>query len=129
MKKYKEEKILTLAKLCITILLLVQPFFDIIKTSKIQDIQIFGFSFFEIFNIIMVAILGFFSILHSQHKKKIFMFSLFGVLFLIYFGLHCYNMILFNNDIYSKHTLNFLVEFYYLYKTFVNPFILMLSLY
>lgn len=129
LKKIDNKKVLNLTKVCITALLLAQPIFDIIKTSSIHDIQIFGFSFFEIYNIILVFFLGFLAIFQSQHKKRFVRYLIFGVIFLIYFILHCYNMTLFNNEVYSEQTTNFLVEFYYLYKTFINPLILMMSLY
>ena len=116
-------------EILVGVLFLAQPIFDIIKNSVIHDIQIFGFSFFAIFNIILVCILAFLAVFLGDSRKKMFRFSLLGFLFLIYFGLHCYNMTLFNNDVYPQHSLNFLTEFYYLYKTFVNPIILILSLY
>lgn len=129
LKKLDNNKVMNLTKICVTALLLAQPIFDIIKTSKIHDIQIFGFSFFEIFNIILIFFLGILAIHQSQQKKRFIRYLIFGIIFLIYFALHCYNMTLFNNDVYPAHTTNFLVEFYYLYKTFINPLILMMSLY
>lgn len=130
LKKYNDKKeLLKITKIIISVLLLAQPIFDIIKTRVIHDIQIFGFSFFEIFNIAVIFILGFLAIVLSENKKKLHKYIIFGILFVIYFGLHCYNMTLFNNNVYPKHTTNFLVEFYYIYKTFINPLILMISLY
>ena len=129
LKKLDNNKVMNLTKICVTALLLAQPIFDIIKTSKIHDIQIFGFSFFEIFNIMLIFFLGILAIHQSQQKKRFIRYLIFGIIFLIYFALHCYNMTLFNNDVYPAHTTNFLVEFYYLYKTFINPLILMMSLY
>lgn len=127
--KIDNKKLMNLTKVCITILLLAQPIFDIIKASEIHDIQIFGFSFFEVFNIVMIFLLGVFAILQSQRKKRFWRYVLFGIIYLLYFILHCYNMTLFNNEVYPEHTLNFMVEFYYLYKTFINPLILTMSLY
>ena len=69
LKKLDNNKVMNLTKICVTALLLAQPIFDIIKTSKIHDIQIFGFSFFEIYNIILVFFLGFLAVFQSQHKK------------------------------------------------------------
>ncbi|MGN1311394.1 MAG: O-antigen ligase family protein [Bacilli bacterium] len=129
LKKINNKKIMNLTKICITTLLLAQPIFDIIKASEIHDIQIFGLSFFEIFNIVLVFFLGLLAIFQSQQKKRFIRYLIFGIIFLIYFVLHCYNMTLFNNEVYPNHTLNFFVEFYYLYKTFINPLILMMSLY
>lgn len=129
LKKVDDKKIIKLTKISITVLLLAQPIFDIIKTSKIHDIQILGFSFFELFNIVIIFALGIFAILQTQRKKRFWKYFMFGIIFLIYFILHCYNMSLFNNEVYPEQSLNFMVEFYYLYKTFINPLILMMSLY
>lgn len=129
LKKINNNKLIKLTQICITILLLAQPVFDIIKTSRIHDIQIFGFSFFEIFNIILIFFLGVLAIIQSQTKKRLIRYFILVIIFFIYFVLHCYNMTIFNDEIYPNHTTNFLVEFYYLYKTFINPLILMMSLY
>lgn len=129
LKKIDKTKIVNISKVVVTILLLIQPIFDVIRASNIHDIQIFGFSLLEIVNIILVFVLGCLSILCGDSKKRFFRYFIFALLFIIYFVVHCYNMTLFDENIYPNHTLNFAKEFYYLYKTFINPLILMMSLY
>ena len=129
MKKNKRENLVKMTKIFVTILLISQPLFDIIKTKVVHDVQIFGLSFFEIFNIILIIVLVLLSIIQGDKKKIFTRIILFGLLFLLYFVLHYYNMTLFNNEVYSAQDANIFIEFYYIYKTFINPLILMMSLY
>lgn len=129
MKENENNGLNKLTKIVVAILLIAQPVFDIIKTSLVHDIQMFGLSFFEMFNIILVAAIGIIAIIQSDRKKIISRLLILGGIFVVYFGLHFYNMSLFNNDVYPNQNSNILVEFYYIYKTFINPIVLMISLY
>ncbi len=65
LKKIDKAKVVNISKVVVTILLLIQPIFDVIRASSVHDIQIFGFSLLEIVNIILVFVLGCLSILCS----------------------------------------------------------------
>ena len=46
-----KDKLLTINKVLITVLILIQPIVDIIKVNVVKDIQFLGFSLFEFINI------------------------------------------------------------------------------
>lgn len=129
MKNSVNDVLIKITKVIITILLISQPIFDIIKTKIVHDIQIFGLSFFEMFNIVLIMVLAIISIIYGNRKIIITRLICLGIIFITYFGFHYYNMTLFNNEVYSYQSTNAFVEIYYIYKTFINPLILMMSLY
>lgn len=124
-----KKQLLKIDKILIIMLILIQPFVDMIKTNIVNDIQIFGFSLFEAINIGLVMVASIIAFICNSQKKKFYKYIIFIILFCIYFALHCYNMTLFNNNVYPEQTSSFIVEFYYIYRTFINPLILLLLLY
>lgn len=123
-----KDKLLKLDKILITILILIQPFIDVIKNNIVNDIQILGFSLFEFINIFLIFLCLGIVIYCSDNKKKYLKYIVYIIAFGIYFIFHCYNISEFNQSVYSKQYINYFVEFYYIYRTFVNPLMLILLL-
>lgn len=113
----------------LAILFLAQPFIVMFQSNIMRDIQLFGFSVFEFFNIILVLISLGLCIYTYPDKRKFIKFIPYVVLLGVYTLLHGWNIYQFNQDIYSLQTPNFLVESYYIFRTFVVPLLLLFDLY
>ena len=122
-------KLVKINHLIITCMILSQPFIVMFQATIVRDIQLFGFSIFEFFNIALVTISMFLSI-YTFPKKHVFLkyipyVLLCGAYFLLH-GIHIYR---FNQSIYSLQSPNFLVETYYIVRTFMVPILLLFDIY
>ncbi len=123
------KKLVKLNHLLIGIFFIIQPFIIMFQTTIIRDIQLFGISIFEGFNIAIVCASACLSILTYPNKKKFLKFIPYILalgIYLVFHGLHIYE---FRGEYYSAQTPSFFVETYYICRTFVLPLILIFSIY
>ena len=116
-------------KRLVAFLILVQPFIVMFQAMVVRDIQLFGFSVFEFFNIFAVFISMIICIYTYSDKRAFLKFIPYVLLLGIYTILHGWNIYQFNHEIYSLQTPNFLVESYYLLRTFFVPMLLIFDIY
>lgn len=114
-------------KILLAILILWQPFLDMLRNTELINIEILGLSLLELTNIFLVIGIMIIVILKKE-KRGLLKYLGFFVLIFIYLILHYYNTTLFNLDVYNKQVPNFLVESYHIFITFLLPLILLFSL-
>lgn len=125
----EKEKLLKLNHYLIALLFLAQPFIVMFQATIVRDIQFLGFSVFEFFNIILALISMGLCIYTSPQKKKFMKFIPYVILLGIYTLLHGWNIYQFNQGVYSYQEPNFLIESYYIFRTFVVPLLLLFNVY
>lgn len=116
-------------KRLLALLILAQPFIVMFQAMIVRDIQLFGFSVFEFFNIFAVFISMMICICTHPNKKVFLKFIPYVFLLGIYTLLHGWNIYQFDQGIYSLQSPNFLVESYYILRTFVVPLLLLFDIY
>ena len=124
-----KEKLREINKYLIVLLILVQPFINIIQACIVRDVQVFGFSLFEMINVILIGFSTILTIYLYDDKKKFIKYIPYIILLGIYFILHYYNTTLFNLDAYSKQKPSLIIETYYLGKLFILPLMLIFNVY
>ena len=116
-------------KWLLVILILLQPIVDIIKNVVIHDIQILGFSLFEMINIVLVLASLIITIYLYKDKNKFIKYILILGLFILYSIFHYINILKFDSNLYENYNPNYLVETYYLFRTFMISLILIINIY
>ena len=124
-----KERLATINKWLIVALVILQPIFDMIRKNIVHDIQIVGVSLFEIVNIILIILSIGISIYLYRNKKHFKKFLLIVPLFLIYCIIHYINISNFNLSVYENASPNFFIETYYLFRMFMVPLLLLISIY
>ncbi len=123
------KKITQINHILIEILVITQLFIVMFQANIMRDVQLFGLSIFEGFNIILSLVsLGITVFVHS--KKRVFIkYIPYVVVLGIYLLLHSYNTYQFNQEVYAAQTPNFLTETYYIFRIFLVPIILLFNIY
>ena len=110
-------------------LLILQPFIVMFQATIVRDVQLFGLSIFEGFNII-VACASVCLTVYTHPEKKVFIkYAPYVFALGAYLLLHGYHIYQFNVEVYSAQTPNFLVETYYIFRTFIVPLLLIFNIY
>lgn len=120
----KKDKII---KWCITTLLILLPFLDMLRTTNIRHFEILGISIIEIFNILLIGT-AFILTLFKCNKKELFGVTCYLVLIAIYVVLHYNHIINFDKSIFPKADFNFLTETFYIGRVYVLPLALLFVL-
>ena len=113
----------------IAVLLIAQPFITMFQANIVRDIQFLGLSIFEVFNILVVGISVCITIYTFKEKKKFIKYIPYLLALGIYIVLHGMNIYVFNNEVYSLQQPSFLIETYYIVRTFIVPIMLLFSVY
>lgn len=124
-----EKKLAKLNHILIAILIIAQPFIVMFQAMVVRDIQIFGISAFESFNILVGASTVLLTIITHPNKKKFIKYIPYCFMlgaYLVAHGLHIYQ---FDQSVYSLQNPSFLVETYYIVRTFIVPLMLIFSVY
>lgn len=116
-----------LLKILVVILLLNLPILDILRATSFKDVEVFGFALIELVNIILIGI-SFIITLTKCNKKNILFLGLYFGLLIMYLGMHYFNMIQFDTNIYSKTEFNLFRETFYILRAYVLPVILLFVL-
>ena len=125
----EKEQLKKVNHILIAVLFIAQPCITMFQATVVRDIQFLGISVFESFNIIIAGISVLLTI-YTFDKKKYFIKYIPYVLALgIYLILHGMNIYAFNNAIYTFQEPSFLVETYYIVRTFIVPLMLLFTLY
>ena len=131
MKKNTTDKII---KCSITLVFILLPFIDILRTTRVKDIEIFNIAVIEFINIALILI-SFMASLYKRYESKekiklksIIFVSIYLLILGIYLVLHCINIFKFDINIYGKAKFSFLIELYYIFRVYILPLILIITL-
>lgn len=122
-----EKKLIRWNHILIGILVLAQPFIIMFQSMIVRDVQLFGLSVFEGFNIILSVISLGITVYTGENKKRFIKYIPYVLLLGTYLILHGYNIYQFNNSVYPAQSPSFLVESYYIFRTFLVPLLLMFN--
>lgn len=122
-------KLIKINHLLIGILIILQPIINMFQTIVVRDVQLFGFSVFEVFNIFVIIISVCLSIYTHSNKKAFIKFVPYVLALGIYVFLHGYNIYQFDGKVYSLQEPSFFVESYYIFRTFIVPLLLIFAIY
>lgn len=125
----KKANLIKINKRLITCLILAQPFIVMFQATVVRDVQLFGFSVFEFFNIISACVAMVLSVITSTNKKQFIKYIGFILLLGIYTIMHGWNLYQFDHSIYTLQQPNFVVESYYIFRTFIIPLLLIFDIY
>lgn len=120
----KKDKII---KYSISILLILLPFLDMIRTTNVRHFEVFGISIVEIFNIILIG-LAFVMTIIKCNKKQIIGVMFYLLLVMIYVFLHYKHIITFDKNIFPKADFNFATETFYIGRVYLLPIALLFVL-
>lgn len=115
-------------KITITILLIILPLMDVLRITPLKNIEILGISFVEFFNLFLICIAFFLTILKVKFKKiKPLVF--YTIIFIIYLVLHSLNILKFDATLLPNSNINIIREIFYLFRVFYTPILLFFTLY
>lgn len=115
-------------KICMTTLLLILPFLDILRVTPLKNVEIFGISCVEIFNIFLVMIALFLTFLKVK-KKKFKLLYTYIIIFFLYLVFHSLNILKFNANLLPLSNINVLRESFYLFRVYFLPILVLFILY
>lgn len=116
----------------VSFLILVQPFLDIYKSLVQNKMEFFGISIIEIINMLCIGGIVLITIILNRkklNKKNIMILSITIIAYLIYIGLHIWNLLKFNTSLFPNNNINAFVEGYYIFRALLEPLILILCVY
>lgn len=106
---------------------LFQPLVSIYRTFWGDNLKIFGFSLFEMINIVFIIGLWIYTALKLKNKKVLYI-----ILYFIGLGIYCFahyfNMSKFNTDIFERSMYGLIQESYYIFRVYGLPILLLFSL-
>lgn len=120
----KKDKII---KTSITILLILLPFLDMLRTTNIRHFEVFGISIIEVFNIILIGVAFILTLTKCSKKQLLFVFS-YLILVGIYIYLHYKHIITFDKSIFPRANFSFVTETYYIGRVYLLPLALLFIL-
>lgn len=116
-------------KYSIFILFIMLPIIDCIRRTSIKDIDIFGFSIIELFNIVIIGYTLILTILNlKENRKQIIPLMIYTIILLAYLCLHNLNILSFNTSVYPSSNINIITESYYIIRTYYMPVLLLFIL-
>lgn len=120
-KKIKAENIIYL-------FFILQPLISIYRTFFGDNLKLFGFSFFEMFNIFFIIGLWFY-VFYTTKNKKMFYIIPYFILMGIYCVFHYYNISHFNTEIIDRSIYGIIQESYYIFRVYGLPVLLLFCLF
>lgn len=122
MKKNSKNKD-SIIKILVTIVFILLPIIDILRSTNIKDIELFGFAIIELVNIILIGLSFIISL--TKFSKKDFKHLLIGTaIFLVYVFFHIKNIYKFDSSILVESNINGMIELYYILRVYILPFFL-----
>lgn len=114
-------------KYSISLVFILLPLIDIIRGTDLKDIEIFNIALIEFVNIFLISLAFITSIIKNKFnfKKGTILYVIFLGIYLVLHCLHIYN---FNTSIYEKANPNFFVELYYIFRVYMLPLMLIITL-
>ncbi|MBE5956000.1 MAG: hypothetical protein E7253_06065 [Lachnospiraceae bacterium] len=124
-----ESKVKKINHVLISLLILAQPFIIMFQANIVRDVQFLGLSVFEGFNILLSVVSLCLTIYTYNNKRMFLKYVPYVVILAAYILAHGYNIYQFNNSVYEAQSPSFLVETYYIFRTFFVPLLLMFNVY
>ena len=121
----KKDKII---KYLITIMFLLLPIIDMLRTTSVEDIEIFNISIIELINLLLIGISFIFTIPKIK-KKHLKYLSIYFLIILVYTFFHIINTYNFDISLLSGASHNYIVELYYIVRVYILPLLLMIILF
>jgi len=109
----------------ILVLFIMLPIIDCLRRTPLKDIDLFGFSIIEIFNIIIIGYTLILTIINMKNKKELYPLAIYTFILLIYVCLHNLNILNFNSSIHPKSDINIITETYYIIRVYYMPVLLL----
>lgn len=123
------QRIIKINQILIGFFVIAQIFIVMFQATIVRDVQFFGLSVFEGFNIIISLISMCLTIYACSEKKNFLKYIPYAIVLGVYFVLHGYHIYQFNEAVYMAQEPSFLVESYYIFRTFVVPLLLIFNIY
>ena len=123
------ENIRKLNKFLILLFILLQPELDMIRQLFGANFEIFGFSLLELINILLIGLIFIFTIITYPKKEKLLKWIWLIIPYILYFIIHYYNITKFNNSVFPEQYVSIVTEFYYLFRVFILPLVLVFCIY
>lgn len=114
-------------KYAVSLVFLLLPLIDIIRITELKDVEIFNISIIELVNIFLISIGFIFTFIKNKFKINKYVI-VYVILLAIYLVLHCFHIYNFNINIYDKANPNFFVELYYIFRVYMLPLLLIITL-
>ena len=120
----KRDKVI---KIVITVLLLLLPFLDMLRTTNIRNFEILGISIIEIWNILLIGVAFLLTLFKCKWKELLFVFGYLIVLG-IYIVFHFKHIITFDTSLFPRADFNFVTETFYIGRVYILPLALLFVL-
>lgn len=124
-----KNKLRKLNYILIGAIIIFQPFIVMFQAMIVRDVQLFGLSVFEFFNIITMMVSFGITVYLYEDKRKFLKFVPYILILGVYMILHGLHIYQFDNEVYPLQTPNFFVESYYIFRTFIVPLLLIFNIY
>lgn len=116
-------------KYSILILFIMLPIIDCLRRTPIKDIEIFGFSIIELFNMIIIGYTTILTIINlKKNKRELLPLIIYSIILSIYIILHNINILHFDTTIFSDSSPNVITETYYIIRVYYMPVLLLFVL-
>lgn len=121
----KKNKII---KFLITTMFILLPIIDMLRATKIKNIEIFNIAIIELINLLLIGISFLLTVskIKKKHLKYLFVYFLLIILYAIF---HIINTYKFDTTILTDATHNYIIEFYYIIRVYILPLLLMIVLF
>lgn len=116
-------------KLLIAFTILLQPELDMFRRLVGANFEVFGFSLLELINILLIGVIFLLTVITYPEKRKLLKWLWLLIPYIGYFILHYYNITHFNNSVFPDQYVSVVTEFYYLFRVFMLPLVLIFSIY
>lgn len=130
MKLTKDFNLNKILRVLITIQLIILPFLDMIRTTTLRHIEVFGVTIIELVNILLIGFSLILTIIKifNNRKKDIFILFFLIIIYLIYIVIHYHHIVNFDINIFPLADFNFLREAFYITRVYILPLILLFIL-
>ena len=115
-------------KILITLLFILMPIIDILRSTFIKEIEILDISIIEYINFILIGISFVLTIPKINKKKKIMLLT-YILVFMFYLYFHVINIYKFDINIFSQASPNYIIELYYIIRVYILPILLIIVLF
>ncbi len=129
------DKLAQKLNLQILFFIFLTPFIDTYEELIGDKVQILGIALIELFKIGLVGYLFFLCIYHNRQKvykilkKYKIWWIILGIIYLIFIIFHLYNVAIMDNSLIAGLSNNYLIEFYYLFRTYGLCLLLLIILF
>lgn len=127
-KKIKTIEKDNIIKILITTLFIFLPIIDMLRATKIKDVELFGIAIIELLNLLLIGI-SFLLTIPKIKKKHLKYLSIYFIMIIIYGIFHIINTYNFNTTLVPEATHNFITEGYYIIRVYILPLLLMIILF